>query len=1077
MLSKTIMQNHVLGSDHCSCALPAHHVSWQQGRGMVGRIVAFILFIPCILFAFHDLAQAASSLVTAGSSVDAKSAIESFTEYTTSSDLAQGVLRGVFGRMSGISALTSSSATVLGVVFKGLSYGALFVESLLLCYMVMKIVTEMNLDSGGLNRSTIIWTPIKCMLSVSLLVPTSTGYSMAHGLVMLVVMQGIGLANMLWSNACTYLVKEQQALYVSEIANTDGTTSSAIGQAMQKPDSSLIDPNVYATPISYLKDTDNQNGNSGSNKVGSATVLRSLLCSYAVAHSLDTARQANLSKLEQCREKENHSSTVNTQIDQCISALRDDAPLQFVATDGSLYKDSASDGKLYIPGGMALDNYQCVNALRATCDLQKLTDYESQLPGLCGIFNYGTSQTASNNKSNSYYNNQQLASTKREALLGMITALAGVAQETIAWRVEDSEYKAIVKQYINDTFSSVLNDNTDKPCYYNDQSNCSKSTFVNFKGILPIGSTGSLKVDLPSALVAAAQTYQTTVYNLIADRLSHQMDDAESTTDPDSVYKELTQQGWMFIGNYFFKLADNLNGIKAATTFKDSYITTEAQPSENTKQLSIGSITNLNKILSSNSNKNILYDTLLLVNSVAPVAKQLLTSTPYQTDVADSEASINNNTNALVNYKTVASAIKTRSGAKQYKDYSERKSQLGAASSLDPTRISVAVEFSSLPLQMCAAHVANIIDAWTEKMVDSNTYPIYRLEQIGHTMIKEVGGMLADFYDILVLVLGTSFVLPGAYVAAQAGLAFGSFFGVTLGAMEVFGSMLNLAVAGTQMGFQFLIVFMPLIFGVAIPLFSFGVLLSIYVPLIPTLLFLFGGISWVISLLVLLVAAPIICFLMLWSGSSQDNPLLSREAEQFIHQLIGAFFRPSLMVIGFLAGMMLTYVGFDLLNSAVSATYEHFFSGSEVTLSKSSAKTNMSYIGNFVMGIGFLGVYTYAAVSIANLCFSLIHLLYSESMRIVGVMAPAVGLEERNIEAAKAGTTQFAEAGAGGLRGVGDSAGRGTESTAGAAGGLEKDVGGKLTSISRDNKTAGIGKDKGQNITITGSDGGNGNGG
>jgi len=204
------------------------------------------------------------------------------------------------------------------------------------------------------------------------------------------------------------------------------------------------------------------------------------------------------------------------------------------------------------------------------------------------------------------------------------------------------------------------------------------------------------------------------------------------------------------------------------------------------------------------------------------------------------------------------------------------------------------------------------------------------------------------------------------------------------------------------------IVFMYIPLGIAVmgPMFVSGTIFSIYVPMIPYLLFLFGAISWFISVLVLMAAAPIICFLMLWGNQSQENPLLAREAEQFIMQVIGVFFRPTLMVIGLIAGMVLCHIGVDILNLGFS----HFVSDFIV---EADTGGKMALIKQ----VGVVSIYTFTMLTVVNMSFSTIYLLYSEAMRVAGISAPAVGMEQQQLEAVKGAATQISEAGSAGMKG------------------------------------------------------------
>ena len=146
---------------------------------------------------------------------------------------------------------------------------------------------------------------------------------------------------------------------------------------------------------------------------------------------------------------------------------------------------------------------------------------------------------------------------------------------------------------------------------------------------------------------------------------------------------------------------------------------------------------------------------------------------------------------------------------------------------------------------------------------------------------------------------------------------------------------------------------------------------------------------------------------MIWGAASQDNPLLTREAEDFVRQLLSVFFKPVLMVMGLVVGVVLARVGVDVLNA-----------GFQIVLTNVIAKsptTNSNLI--MIEGIGAVVIYTFTMVSLINLCFSAIHLLHSEVMTVVGMRVIAgAGIEEKAMGEIKAAGQQFAEAGVAGAK-------------------------------------------------------------
>jgi defect in organelle trafficking protein DotA len=201
----------------------------------------------------------------------------------------------------------------------------------------------------------------------------------------------------------------------------------------------------------------------------------------------------------------------------------------------------------------------------------------------------------------------------------------------------------------------------------------------------------------------------------------------------------------------------------------------------------------------------------------------------------------------------------------------------------------------------------------------------------------------------------------------------------------------------------------PLYIMTASGLFVAGFMLTFYAPLYPYLLFLFGGLSWILYVLEAMVAAPLVCFGM---THPEGQELLGR-AEQSLMLLLGVFMRPVLMVIGFLGGMVLSYIAFGIVNYGFShvlrSVFNNFVTPDGTTL-HTDPTTNVSVL-NSVYGIvtnsntmassqgtDFTGhhitdfllipllliFYGLIAVEVVNQSFSLIHVLPDMVLRWIG---------------------------------------------------------------------------------------------
>ena len=83
-----------------------------------------------------------------------------------------------------------------------------------------------------------------------------------------------------------------------------------------------------------------------------------------------------------------------------------------------------------------------------------------------------------------------------------------------------------------------------------------------------------------------------------------------------------------------------------------------------------------------------------------------------------------------------------------------------------------------------------------------------------------------------------------------------------------------------------------------------GLMLGFYVPLYPFMIFTFGVIGWLITVLEAMVAAPLVC---LGLTHPEGHDFLG-EAKQAMMLLLGVFIIPVLMVIGLFASTILSYV-------------------------------------------------------------------------------------------------------------------------------------------------------------------------
>jgi defect-in-organelle-trafficking protein DotA len=154
-----------------------------------------------------------------------------------------------------------------------------------------------------------------------------------------------------------------------------------------------------------------------------------------------------------------------------------------------------------------------------------------------------------------------------------------------------------------------------------------------------------------------------------------------------------------------------------------------------------------------------------------------------------------------------------------------------------------------------------------------------------------------------------------------------------------------------------------------------GVLLGVFAPLIPYLLFTFGVFGWFIGILEAMVAGPLIALGVTHPSGQHDY--LGR-AEQAVMLLLGILLRPATMILGLLAGTILSFIGLQLLQLGFS----EIFNDSITRLIQDSH--GLGSLGMFAVILSFILIYTTIALALINRCFSLVYIIPDKLMRWIG---------------------------------------------------------------------------------------------
>lgn len=158
----------------------------------------------------------------------------------------------------------------------------------------------------------------------------------------------------------------------------------------------------------------------------------------------------------------------------------------------------------------------------------------------------------------------------------------------------------------------------------------------------------------------------------------------------------------------------------------------------------------------------------------------------------------------------------------------------------------------------------------------------------GERMKKSVDILIATFFLVMTQTLATAFCsgkVPMAETIRQTG---------------------SLIIAG--------------LFLVSTTAFLSGAIAGILIPMIPILIFTGGVLGWLIAVIEAFMAAPLLAIGLMWPSDGHD---IFGRAEPGIMILLNIFFRPTLMVIGLMTGVAISWISIMFLMVAFNASIDN----------------------------------------------------------------------------------------------------------------------------------------------------------
>jgi defect in organelle trafficking protein DotA len=158
---------------------------------------------------------------------------------------------------------------------------------------------------------------------------------------------------------------------------------------------------------------------------------------------------------------------------------------------------------------------------------------------------------------------------------------------------------------------------------------------------------------------------------------------------------------------------------------------------------------------------------------------------------------------------------------------------------------------------------------------------------------------------------------------------------------------------------------LPITITILSLLYMAGILLGLYIPLIPYLVFTFCAIGWMLLVIEALLGSSLIALTLVIPSEDEIG-----KAGHAIIILLGLFLRPALMILGFIFAIQLLTVAIKMLN----------FGFWETMVSSTGGSASFGIFGM----VAVLMIYTTIATTLTHECFSLIYVLPNKILRWMG---------------------------------------------------------------------------------------------
>lgn len=783
----------------------------------------------------------------------------SLTFTPPASDVSVIFLGNIFGIVDGV--LHGSGSQMMGTVFGVFNAAVLALGGIIIMYTLM--VSTLNTAQEGQflgQKWSSLWVPVRTTFGLALLIPKASGYCLMQIFVMWIVLQGVGAADKIWNAALDYL-------------NRGGS----IVMAQENP----------AMALTKGKESGVLNG--------AQVILSGQVCMLGLEAQLKAQRQMYLkqkdSKLGPC-----YGDVAPEMQDFCTRPVP-----SFVNTVNAVAVRNQDPQSLKNNYAVPMPNFD------------QYSSY-ANLNGICGTISWNRKDISFANQLAQGGGSDAMTMSRAIAIQQMFTDLTTVAQVIVnnnpqlSDTTQDSQtsnYSPIAEQQFG-----VPLDQNGGPCAYT----CG-GLGICFSTCVTWGQQpGSQSAPLfnGSEFRGAIADYDGVMRPVLT--LESEMQNQSATNDARKFIQGAEAQGWIMAGSYFFNLILlNQQAVAAGSDLQDSGTGLEQSKFDPTV---------LQFIFSKNGCNQISQFKMLCTwlgndsTTVEPIVQLITGGGSIPTAPSDTKTPVYNQASSTVqgfvdNSNLMALPGQPGQAGVSFADQMHIK--VDSSSYTLPSANFDCGEIKILFFKVCLGRMMG------EVFYNGIILPIYNLflgminaliEKIIFTfLLLPLQGMSAIFKQGVTIISQ-----PGVnpiVALAQMGTFYINFAG------ELWLLLMELTIAGALVPIFGIVVFailsfsLPLLLAWTTIMVAIGFVTAYYVPLLPYMIFTFATIAWLIAVIEAMVAAPIVAL----GVTHPEGHEAFGKGETAIMILMNVFLRPSMMIIGYIAAISLSYVGVWLLNA------------------------------------------------------------------------------------------------------------------------------------------------------------------